>query len=176
MFRDSRETIQGFPLNLDFNDQRETSDHLHLLRTCNRKKLLLQPFLSSKMKHIIKNPGGRPRKSTALSYRNSKTVKFTDGQMIHLSHRAEQAGMTVAEFIRYSALHNVIKARISPEIMKSIGDLNRLGNNLNQLLKESRKYGIQPLVAACLVAIEGINTIVKKCRSLIKTDTEEEET
>ena len=64
--------------------------------------------------------------------------KVTPSQQQRILSKCELAGLNVSEYLRYVALGKTIYVvKGLPEMIVSV---NRIGNNLNQLVKQSYKY------------------------------------
>lgn len=69
----------------------------------------------------------------------TKLIKFTEEEWEHISKCADESGMKLGTYIQTMAVHGqIIKCdfndnRISQQLIKIHTDLNRIGNNINQV-------------------------------------------
>lgn len=82
-----------------------------------------------------KNKGGRPSKPTAE--KQAAEVKFhvTPGVKARLQDEAKAAGFDLATYCREKVLTGHPPRRVTPEILATVAELARQGNNLNQLAR-----------------------------------------
>lgn len=91
---------------------------------------------------------GRP-KLTAEDRRAARlTIRFSDEEQAALEGLAAEAGLSVSAFVRAAALGARITVQRDGVPMAVVGQLRRLGNNLNQVLKEARFQNFPPQIAA----------------------------
>lgn len=80
--------------------------------------------------------GGRPSKPPGQTRSESKTVKYTPGELALLERRAAAAGAKVAPFIRRASLGRRLEPNAKAEALKSVRrELRAIGKNLNQLTR-----------------------------------------
>jgi len=83
------------------------------------------------------------------------TVRFTDDEYNRLKEKATQFDMTLSDFIRTKLLTKREKVRPSKCDKSLLYEINRIGNNLNQIAKHCNiTKSIDKLVLQSLVEIE----------------------
>lgn len=91
---------------------------------------------------------------------NRIQLRVTDDELRTLKNKAHKSNMSVAEYMRTSAIKKEVKAFIRQEEMEEIRKLTRLGNNLNQITKKLHTEG--------LAASAGeIDEIINKLKGII---------
>lgn len=82
------------------------------------------------------HPGtGRPRLPRESHRSVSVRVRFSPSELAQLRLAAAECSLPLATYIRAEALHQRIRPPSVPQVnLRCVGELNRLGNNLNQLL------------------------------------------
>ena len=82
-----------------------------------------------------KHPGGRPPKAKAE--KRSEEVKFhvTPDVKRRLQDEAKAAGVDLATYCREKVLTGHPPRRVPPEVLATVAELARQGNNLNQLAR-----------------------------------------
>ncbi|RGU35947.1 plasmid mobilization relaxosome protein MobC [Alistipes indistinctus] len=82
-----------------------------------------------------KHPGGRPPKAKAE--KRSEEVKFhvTPDVKRRLQDEAKAAGVDLATYCREKVLTGQPPRRVPPEVLATVAELARQGNNLNQLAR-----------------------------------------
>jgi hypothetical protein len=97
--------------------------------------------------HRLKK-GGRPRKEKAERRESYISFRVNDEECAAIFARAKSIGKPVSDFARATALGSPVRqnrpSQHSPEL---VAQLRRIGNNLNQCLKEAR-IGNFPLQVA----------------------------
>lgn len=90
---------------------------------------------------------GRPTISTAD--KRSEVVKFraSPDEQTAIEGRAAEAKLTVSEYCRAASLGLPIIVHRDATPMEVIAQLRRIGNNLNQVLREARFNNFPPPVA-----------------------------
>jgi hypothetical protein len=100
-------------------------------------------------------PDGRSQKTTNMKRRKKGRPKITDGlkketilrfrvdndQLFIIKGKAEFAKKRISDFVREAALKSIVKAAVTPEIMREFRGINNLGNNLNQNMKLAHQNG-----------------------------------
>lgn len=107
---------------------------------------------------------GRPPKGADEKLGRAVTVKFTRVAFEKVEERAKQAGVTVAEYLRKSALTANIVPRHSAEDNAVARSLMGIANNLNQLTKLSHQQGLWAVVSELSALITRIKTIINSYR------------
>ncbi len=90
------------------------------------------------------------------------TIRFTDDEYNQLKEKADELGISLSTYIRKKTLGN--RERISTKCDKKLlYEINRIGNNLNQIAKHCNTIGtIDKFVLKELVDIEKkLNEILK---------------
>ncbi len=88
----------------------------------------------------------RPKGSTKPKHENrSEQLTFwvTPAERARISANAERAGVTMSAFIRSLALGKPMSPKPSVQASELIRQLNRVGNNLNQLTDNAQKNKIE---------------------------------
>lgn len=77
---------------------------------------------------------GRPRKEPDERRDASlPPVRVTAAELAHVEAQAAQAGVAVSEFVRTRAVGGTVTQRRAKSDDRAIYELNRIGNNLNQI-------------------------------------------
>ena len=63
------------------------------------------------------------------------TVRVTPAERIFIEDKAAAAGFTVTDFLRTLALHEEVKPRKTKLESSVLVELNRIGNNVNQIAR-----------------------------------------
>ena len=108
--------------------------------------------------------GGRPRKERAERKDSFISFRVNDEEYAAIFARAQSIGRPVSDFARAAALGYPIRqnrpSQHSPEL---VAQLRRIGNNLNQCLKEAHIGNFPPQVADA--AEEALREISKVLRA-----------
>ena len=93
------------------------------------------------------------------------TVRFTEAELEYVTAKAARAHLEPAPFVRLVAIGTTVSPPRVPEInFQAIADMNRLGNNLNQLVKliHSRRApsGLAPAIEELLEHFDRIETLL----------------
>jgi hypothetical protein len=98
-----------------------------------------------------------PRKTRHGSERRQRShmvqVRFDDGELVKLDRRADDTGLSRSAYLRMRALDNPgprAQRRVSVDrqaLARTNGDLNRVGNNLNQIAHALNSRGGTPAAA-----------------------------
>lgn len=107
---------------------------------------------------------GRPPKEAGEKLGRAVTVKFTTTTFEKVEQRAKQAGITVAEYLRKSALSAKIVPKHFAEDNAVARSLMGIANNLNQLTKLSHQQGLRAVVSELSELITRIKTIINSYR------------
>ena len=86
----------------------------------------------------------RPKKEEAEKQnKRFPTVRCTERELADLHAKSKRSQMTLSEFIRQTSLTSkiVIKKATNPLNFELIGELNKLGVNLNQIAKKANAKG-----------------------------------
>lgn len=77
---------------------------------------------------------GRPRLPETDCRRLGVLVRVSAPELAQLRESATGAGLAIATYLRAVGLRHRVRPACSPVDLRLVGELNRLGNNLNQLL------------------------------------------
>ena len=101
--------------------------------------------------------GGRPKLDDTDRRSAPISVRFSADELAAVQGQAAMAGLSVSAFVRAAALGQRIAVRREAVPMAAVGQLRRLGNNLNQILREARvnhfPASTAVLADACLAEI-----------------------
>jgi len=115
---------------------------------------------------------GRPRKSS--EERRSREIKITvtDAELAALKRRAKQAGMPLARFLRETGSKAQVVNRT--DWRRAVYELNRIGNNLNQVARWCNTYKgaaeAAGVVAALMQIDRGIRDLALPSRDASEGD------
>ena len=87
-----------------------------------------------------KKKKGRPTKPVKKEMRAS--VRFTRPEYFIIQQKAATAGMTVSRYIRRTAIHTTVSARLSEEDRQLMRKLVGMDNNINQIATACHKEGV----------------------------------
>lgn len=110
-----------------------------------------------------KNKGGRPPK--AIAEKRTAEVKFhvTPDVKRRLQNEAIIAGTDLATYCREKVLTGKPPRRVPPEILATIAELARQGNNLNQLARIANvQKGMDGIVIRLVMLIEFYERLAKE--------------
>lgn len=89
----------------------------------------------------------RPQKETDMKREHRVTIRLTDTEFSIIENAAEQAEMSISEYMRTQTMEGQVNARFEivadvAEIKKLIGEFGKIGSNLNQLARYFNQGGI----------------------------------
>ena len=89
----------------------------------------------------------RPPKETDMKREHRVTIRLTDTEFSIIENAAEQAEMSISEYMRTQTMHGQVNARFEivadvAEIKKLIGEFGKIGSNLNQIARYFNQGGI----------------------------------
>ena len=89
----------------------------------------------------------RPKKETQRTHTHHVNLHLTDTQYAIIADAAEQADLSLSEYIRAQVLKGkvIVKYEIVadiPELKRLIAEFGRIGNNLNQIARYFNQGGI----------------------------------
>ena len=87
-----------------------------------------------------KGKGGRPEKS--VKRQKIISIRFTKTEHFIVSGKAEKARLSLSDYIRESAIHTIVKAKLNEEERHFFRQLTGISNNLNQLTKLAHQQGL----------------------------------
>lgn len=115
---------------------------------------------------------GRPKKEMPPSKGRKFTIRLTDVMYESLEQEAVKAGLSVSEYARELLLNNrpVVKHEIvfdSEELLHVLGDMGKIGSNLNQIAHHLNGGGgwsanLKSEVLQGVIAIYKIRDMVKE--------------
>ena len=105
----------------------------------------------------------RPRKETQLTHTHHVNLRLTDTQYAIIAEAAEQADLSLSEYICAQMLKGKVIAKYEivadiPELKRLIAEFGRIGNNLNQIARYFNQNGIhtqemRKAIQQCLTGI-----------------------
>ena len=89
----------------------------------------------------------RPQKETDMKREHRITIRLTDTEFSIIENAAEQAEMSISEYMRTQTMEGQVNARFEivadvAEIKKLIGEFGKIGSNLNQIARYFNQGGI----------------------------------
>ena len=89
----------------------------------------------------------RPPKETDMKREHRVTIRLTDTEFSIIENAAEQADMSISEYMRTQTMQGQVNARFEivadvAEIKKLIGEFGKIGSNLNQIARYFNQGGI----------------------------------
>lgn len=89
----------------------------------------------------------RPPKETDMKREHRVTIHLTDTEFSIIENAAEQAEMSISEYMRTQTMQGQVNARFEivadvAEIKKLIGEFGKIGSNLNQIARYFNQGGI----------------------------------
>ena len=89
----------------------------------------------------------RPPKETDMKREHRVTIRLTDTEFSIIENAAEQAEMSISEYMRTQTMQGQVNARFEivadvAEIQKLIGEFGKIGSNLNQIARYFNQGGI----------------------------------
>ena len=89
----------------------------------------------------------RPQKETDMKREHRVTIRLTDTEFSIIENAAEQAEMSISEYMRTQTMEGKVNARFEivadvAEIKKLIGEFGKIGSNLNQIARYFNQGGI----------------------------------
>ena len=89
----------------------------------------------------------RPPKETEMKREHRVTIRLTDTEFSIIENAAEQAEMSISEYMRTQTMQGQVNARFEivadvAEIKKLIGEFGKIGSNLNQIARYFNQGGI----------------------------------
>lgn len=90
----------------------------------------------------------RPKKEIVPVKNHAFVVRLDDVQYSVIAGYAKQLGMSMAEYIRYHAVHGKVEIKYPvvaalPELQKLTDEFSAIGNNLNQIARYFNMGGLQ---------------------------------
>ena len=89
----------------------------------------------------------RPQKEIDMKREHRVTIRLTDTEFSIIENAAEQAEMSISEYIRTQTIEGQVNTRFEivadvAEIKKLIGEFGKIGSNLNQIARYFNQGGI----------------------------------
>ena len=89
----------------------------------------------------------RPQKETDMKREHRVPIRLTDTEFSIIENAAEQAEMSISEYMRTQTMEGRVNARFEivadvAEIKKLIGEFGKIGSNLNQIARYFNQGGI----------------------------------
>ena len=89
----------------------------------------------------------RPQKEMDMKREDRVTIRLTDIEFSIIENAAEQAEMSISEYMRTQTMEGNVTARFEivadvDEIKKLIGEFGKIGSNLNQIARYFNQGGI----------------------------------
>lgn len=89
----------------------------------------------------------RPQKKMDMKREHRVTIRLTDIEFSIIENAAEQAEMSISEYMRTQTMEGNVTARFEivadvDEIKKLIGEFGKIGSNLNQIARYFNQGGI----------------------------------
>ena len=89
----------------------------------------------------------RPPKETDMKREHRVTIRLTDTEFSIIENAAEQAEMSISEYMRTQTMQGQVNARFEivadvAEIKKLIGEFGKIGSNLNQIARYFNQGGV----------------------------------
>ena len=111
----------------------------------------------------------RPPKETDMKREHRVTIRLTDTEFSIIENAAEQAEMSISEYMRTQTMEGQVNARFEivadvAEIKKLIGEFGKIGSNLNQIARYFNQGGI--------ISTEMKNEIRKSLRDIYEMNYE----
>lgn len=104
----------------------------------------------------------RPSKLASQVRAHRITVRLSDTELVELFERSDQVGLPPSSFMRETALGKKLPMPI-PEInLKVHQELGRVGNNLNQLLKNFHRGKAQTMPAETIEELLGLLRAIRE--------------
>ena len=89
----------------------------------------------------------RPQKESDMKREHRVTIRLTDTEFSIIENTAEQADMSISEYMRKQIMEGQVNTKFEvvadvKEIKKLIGELGKIGSNLNQIARYLNEYGV----------------------------------
>ena len=89
----------------------------------------------------------RPQKESDMKREHRVTIRLTDTEFSIIENTAEQADMTISEYMRKQIMEGQVNTKFEivadvKEIKKLIGELGKIGSNLHQIARYFNQGGI----------------------------------
>lgn len=104
--------------------------------------------------------GGRPEKQ--VKRQQIVCVRFTKTERFIVTQKAEKAKLTLSNYIRESAIHASVTAKLSREDRHFFRQFTGLANNINQMAKLAHQEGLLSALFRFENELEEIDKALKK--------------
>ena len=114
----------------------------------------------------------RPKKENELTHTHHVNLRLTDTQYEIICKAAEQADLSLSEYIRRQVMKGKVIAKYEivadvPELKKLIAEFGKIGSNLNQIARHFNQGGIhsqdmRQAIGRCLAEIHEMQQEVIK--------------
>ena len=89
----------------------------------------------------------RPQKEMDMKREHRVTIRLTDTEFSIIENTAEQAEMSISEYMRTQTMEGKVNARFEivadvNQIKKLIGEFGKIGSNLNQIARYFNQGGV----------------------------------
>lgn len=106
---------------------------------------------------------GRPVKIMKRSTR--KTIRFSLNEYFIIKEKASKSGLKPSEYIRQTAIHSTVKARLTQEETAIIKALIRMENNINQIAKACHRESVLQAMYYFESIIKQFDEVLKKLKN-----------
>lgn len=110
------------------------------------------------------NKGGRPISPPERKKTHQVNVKLNDMDYFRLQVRAENANMSIPDYVRNSIVDSKVVGRLSVYDNNLIRELTNMGNNLNQIAKKANQAGFDVVYKAYFNLAANIDEVIDKIR------------
>jgi len=106
--------------------------------------------------------GGRPAKNSIEKMQRVVSTKLTRPYFYAIQKRADDAGISISEYVRQAVLNGQITPRISPQDADTLRKLSGKANNLNQLARQANASGFTRVATELLTLKTQITEIINQ--------------
>ena len=114
------------------------------------------------MKTTSTKTGGRPAKSSIEKKQQVVSTKLTRPYFYAIQKRAEDAGISLSEYVRQAVICGQIVPRINSRDADTLRKLAGEANNLNQLARQANASGFARVAAELLTLKNKITEIINQ--------------
>ena len=142
----------SFPHTLDRNQDMRIGSHCHGHSVMNLHHLLSQQAVKFSLSYAEpmcrkEHPMTRPQKESDMKREHRVTIRLTDTEFSIIENTAEQEDMSISEYMRKQIMEGQVNTKFEivadvKEIKKLIGELGKIGSNLNQIARYFNQGGI----------------------------------
>lgn len=109
--------------------------------------------------------GGRPKKLLHQKQKYQVNIKMMTEDYFTLKALANEAAMSINDFIRAAIQQTVVKQRLTPEINNYIKLLCNLSHNLNQITKRIHQIGYPDMRNEYLELADKIDKLINSIKN-----------